>query len=113
MSRLAHRAFFLDDEEKTRAGEILRRINARYREASLSQVLGRWKRLGDEEADLEARTSDEEIRVALRRMPLVIPPADRDQEPDSLQPVLPRADAGEGACRPNRPRAPERAASGI
>ena len=94
MSRLAHRAFFLDDEEKTRAvellrrveefcgvvvlahaimsnhfhiyihvpepeeiddGEILRRINARYREASLSQVLGRWKRLGDEEADLLKR----------------------------------------------------------
>lgn len=37
----------------------------------------------------------------------------RDQEPDSLQPVLPRADAGEGACRPNRPPAPELAASGI
>ena len=37
----------------------------------------------------------------------------RDQEPDSLQPVLPRADAGEGACHPNRPRAPELAASGI
>jgi len=37
----------------------------------------------------------------------------RDQEPDSLQPVLPRADAGEEACRPNRPRAPELAASGI
>ena len=83
MSRLAHRAFFLDDEEKTRAveflrrveefcgvmvlayaimsnhfhifiyvpepeelddGEILRRINALYREASLSQAFGRWKR---------------------------------------------------------------------
>ena len=94
VSRLAHRAFFLDDEEKTRAvellrrveefcgvmvlayvimsnhfhiyiyvpepgeiddGEILRRINALYREASLSQVLGRWKRLGDEEADLLKR----------------------------------------------------------
>ena len=55
MSRLAHRAFFLDDEEKTRAVEILRRINARYREASLSQVLGRWKRLRDEEADLLKR----------------------------------------------------------
>ena len=80
VSRLAHRAFFLDDEEKTRAvellrrveefcgvmvlayaimsnhfhiyiyvpepgeiddGEILRRINALYREASLSQALGR------------------------------------------------------------------------
>ena len=25
-------------------GEILRRINALYREASLSQALGRWKR---------------------------------------------------------------------
>ena len=26
MSRLAHRAFFLDDEEKTRAVELLRRV---------------------------------------------------------------------------------------
>ena len=94
VSRLAHRAFFLDDEEKTRAvgllrrveefcgvmvlayaimsnhfhifiyvpepeeiddGEIRRRINALYREASLSQVLGTWKRLEDEEADLLKR----------------------------------------------------------
>lgn len=94
MSRLAHRAFFLDNEEKTRAvellrrveefcgvmvlayaimsnhfhififvpepeeiddGEILRRINALYREASLSQALGRWKRLEDEEAALLKR----------------------------------------------------------
>ena len=94
VSRLAHQAFFLDDEEKTRAvellrrveefcgvmvlayaimsnhfhifiyvpepeeiddGEILRRINALYREASLAQVLGTWKRLEDEEADLLKR----------------------------------------------------------
>src|SRR5574344_787755 len=91
VSRLAHRAFFLDDEEKTRAvellrrveefsgvivlayaimsnhfhifiyvpepedigdDEILRRINALYREASLAQVLGEWTRLKDEEAKL-------------------------------------------------------------
>ena len=91
ISRLAHRAFFLDDEEKTRAvellrrveefsgvivlayaimsnhfhifiyvpepedigdEEILRRINALYREASLAQVLGEWTRLKDEEAKL-------------------------------------------------------------
>ena len=94
MSRLAHRAFFLDDEEKTRAvkllrrveefcgvmvlayaimsnhfhiyiyvpepgeiddGEILRRINALYREASLARVLGEWRRLKDEETDLLKR----------------------------------------------------------
>ena len=94
MSRLAHQAFFLDDDEKTRAvellrrveefcgvmvlayaimsnhfhifiyvpepeelddGEILRRINALYRDASLSQVLSKWKRLEDEEADLLKR----------------------------------------------------------
>ena len=91
ISRLAHQAFFLDDDEKTRAvellrrveefsgvivlayaimsnhfhifiyvpepeeigdEEILRRINALYREASLAQVLGEWTRLGDEEAKL-------------------------------------------------------------
>ena len=90
MSRLAHRAFFLDDDEKTRAvellrrveefcgvmvlayaimsnhfhifiyvsepsaledDEILRRINALYREASLARVLGEWRRLKDEETD--------------------------------------------------------------
>ena len=91
ISRLAHQAFFLDDDEKTRAiellrrveefsgvivlayaimsnhfhifiyvpepedigdEEILRRINALYREASLAQVLGEWTRLKDEEAKL-------------------------------------------------------------
>ena len=91
ISRLAHQAFFLDDDEKTRAvellrrveefsgvivlayaimsnhfhifiyvpepeeigdEEILRRINALYREASLAQVLGEWTRLRDEEAKL-------------------------------------------------------------
>ena len=94
MSRLAHRAFFLDDDEKTRAvellrrveefcgvmvlayaimsnhfhifiyvsepsaledDEILRRINALYREASLARVLGEWRRLKDEETDLLKR----------------------------------------------------------
>lgn len=42
ISRLAHQAFFLDDEE------ILRRINALYRKASLAQVFGEWTRLKDE-----------------------------------------------------------------
>lgn len=46
ISRLAHRAFFLDDDE------ILRRINVLYRDASLSQVLGEWKRLKVEEENL-------------------------------------------------------------
>ena len=94
ISRLAHRAFFLDDDEKSRAvellrrveefcgvmvlayaimsnhfhifiyvpepedigdEEILRRINALYREASLAQVLGEWMRLKDEETDLFKR----------------------------------------------------------
>ena len=94
MSRLAHRAFFLDDDEKSRAvellrrveefcgvmvlayaimsnhfhifiyvpepsaledDEILRRINALYREASLARVLGEWRRLKDEETDLLKR----------------------------------------------------------
>ena len=88
ISRLAHRAFFLDDDEKTRAvellrrveefsgvivlayammsnhfhifiyvpdpeelddEEILRRIGVLYRDASLSQVLGEWTRLKNEE----------------------------------------------------------------
>ena len=93
ISRLAHQAFFLDDDEKTLAvellrrveefsgvivlayaimsnhfhifiyvpeaeelgdEEILRRINALYREASLVRVLGEWTRLKDEEAKLLA-----------------------------------------------------------
>ena len=37
----------------------------------------------------------------------------RNQKPDSLQPVLPRAAAGEGAHRPNRSRTSELAASGV
>lgn len=32
------------EDEEIDDGEILRRINALYREASLSQALGRWKR---------------------------------------------------------------------
>ena len=94
ISRLAHQAVFLDDDEKSRAvellrrveefcgvmvlayaimsnhfhifiyvpepgeiddGEILRRINALYREASLARVLGEWRRLKDEESDLLKR----------------------------------------------------------
>ena len=91
ISRLVHQAFLLDDDEKTRAvellrrveefsgvivlayaimsnhfhifiyvpepeeiadAEILRRINALYREASLAQVLGEWTRLKEEEAKI-------------------------------------------------------------
>ena len=44
-----------EEDEEIDDGELLRRINALYREASLSQALGRWKRLGDEEADLLKR----------------------------------------------------------
>ena len=44
-----------EEDEEIDDGEILRRINALYRATSLSQVLGRWKRLGDEEADLLKR----------------------------------------------------------
>ena len=96
ISRLAHQAFFLNDEEKTRAvellrrveefsgvlvlayaimsnhfhifiyvpepaelsdDEILRRINVLYRGASLSQVLGEWARLKDEEVKMLEHTS--------------------------------------------------------
>ena len=39
-----------EEDEEIDDGEILRRINALYREASLSQALGRWKRREDEEA---------------------------------------------------------------
>ena len=94
VSRLAHQAFFLDDDEKTRAIEllrrvegfsgvivlayaimanhfhvfiyvpereeladedVLRRINVLYRGASLSRLLGEWRRLKDEEAVLLKR----------------------------------------------------------
>ena len=116
ISRLAHQAFFLDDDEKTRAvgllrlfeefsgvivlayaimsnhfhifiyvpepeviddKEILRRINALYRESSLAQVLGEWTRLRDEEAKLlgHARPTEKHVsrfgeyrRSFLRRM---------------------------------------------
>ena len=103
ISRLAHRAFFLDDEEKTRAvkllrrvgefsgvivlayaimsnhfhifiyvpeplalddDEILRRINVLYRGASLSQVLGEWKRLKVEEEKLLEHTRPTEAYVS-------------------------------------------------
>ena len=44
-----------EEDEEIDDGEILRRINALYREISLSQALGRWKRLEDEEANLLKR----------------------------------------------------------
>lgn len=49
VSRLAHRAFFLDDEEKDRAVALMRRIRVLYRDASLSQVVATWNRLKTEE----------------------------------------------------------------
>ena len=38
--RGAHQAFFLDDDEKTRAVELLRRVNALYREKSMREAMG-------------------------------------------------------------------------
>ena len=94
VSRLAHRAFFLDDEEKDRAvalmrrveefsgvvvlayafmsnhfhifvyvpkaeeideAEVMRRIRALYRDASLAQVVATWNRLKTEEQELFKR----------------------------------------------------------
>ena len=94
ISRLAHRAFFLDDEEKDRAvalmrrveefsgvvvlayafmsnhfhifvyvpkaeeideAEVMRRIRALYRGASLAQVVATWNRLKTEERELFRR----------------------------------------------------------
>ena len=49
VSRFAHRAFFLDDEEKDRAVALMRRIRVLYRDASLSQVVATWNRLKTEE----------------------------------------------------------------
>ena len=49
VSQLAHRAFFLDDEEKDRAVALMRRIRVLYRDASLSQVVATWNRLKTEE----------------------------------------------------------------
>ena len=64
------------------------------------------RQAGGRRADLGApgRRTDEAVSASR---------GGRDQEPDSLQSILPRADAEEGACRPNRSRAPELAASGI
>jgi len=55
VSRLAHRAFFLDDEEKDRAVALMRRIRVLYRDASLSQVVATWNRLKTEEQELLKR----------------------------------------------------------
>ena len=55
MSNHFHIFIYVPEPEEIDDGEILRRINALYRDASLSQVLGKWKRLEDEEADLLKR----------------------------------------------------------
>ena len=142
ISRLAHQAFFLDDDEKTRAiellrrveefsgvivlayaimsnhfhifiyvpepedigdEEILRRINALYREASLAQVLGEWTRLKDEEAKLleYSRPTGKyvsrfgEYRRSLGR---------RHSQQHPFQSLLPFPVAGEGHQCSNRSR---------
>ena len=45
MSNHFHIYIYVPESEELDDGEILRRINALYRESSLSQVLGKWKRL--------------------------------------------------------------------
>ena len=57
MSNHFHIFIYVPEPEDIGDEEILRRINALYREASLAQLLGEWTRLKDEEAKLlEART---------------------------------------------------------
>ena len=51
ISRVAHRAFFLDDEEKDRAVALMRRIRVLYHGASLAQVVATWNRLKTEEQE--------------------------------------------------------------
>jgi arylsulfatase A-like enzyme len=45
ISRLAHQAFFLDDDEKTRAVELLRRVEKRVRDKLWQRAVrtDRWK----------------------------------------------------------------------
>ena len=52
MSNHFHIFIHVPEPEDIGDEEILRRINALYREASLAQVLGEWTRLKDEEAKL-------------------------------------------------------------
>ena len=52
MSNHFHIFIYVPGPEDIGDEEILRRINALYREASLAQVLGEWTRLKDEEAKL-------------------------------------------------------------
>ena len=55
MSNHFHIFIYVPEPEELGDDEILRRINVLYRDASLSQVLGEWTRLKDEEEKLLER----------------------------------------------------------
>ena len=60
ISRLAHRAFFLVDEEKDRAVALMRRIRVLCRDASLSQVVATWNRL---KTELQVLVSPQDVEL--------------------------------------------------
>ena len=64
MSNHFHIFIYVPEPEEIGDEEILRRINALYREASLAQVLGEWTRLKDEEAKLLGRARPTEKYVS-------------------------------------------------
>ena len=55
MSNHFHIFIYVPEPSALEDDEILRRINALYREASLARVLGEWRRLKDEGTDLLKR----------------------------------------------------------
>ena len=67
ISRLAHQAFFLDDDEKSRAVELLRRVNALYREKSMREAMGEV--LAEREREKEERETKGRDASSVRRDP--------------------------------------------
>jgi len=60
ISRLAHRAFFLDDEEKVRAVALMRRVEAGV-QASMSYCINRTVSISSDPFDPSIRAGGQEV----------------------------------------------------
>ena len=62
VSRLAHRAFFLDDEEKDRAVALMRRVEAGV-QASMSYCINRAVSISSDPFDLRNEFADAQAKL--------------------------------------------------
>ena len=128
ISRLAHRAFFLDGEEKDRAvamSEVLKAREAERGDCHAGRGAASFRSKADPQLDIPEK-SESGLRAEAKRLPrgylnsLPTGPCvrrraggGRHQEPRPFLALLHDAAGGEGACRKNRSRQTDVAKAGI